>query len=366
MKTAKTLNELAAEITRQREMKKDYIANTEVIRPFVNKDDKLALGLPKKGSFEINEVAHRQIAEHTKIPRAYYNRMVDEAPHLLANNIETWFKKYPAPRLIRTLDNHNRAFLSDKYRPLDNYDFANAALPILNRQKLEVMSCEITDTRLYIKAVDTRLFRDVPVGYKMGDGSHRIFDTCAPAVILSNSEVGWGRLLVETGVYTKACTNMALFSDGGMKRTHLGARHKMIDNMDVEQIDHILSARTKSKTDEALWLQVRDVIKAAFDPSRIEQRLERIAATANNKITGKVNEVIEVVAEKFGLKEDEQESVLKFLIEGGSLTQYGLHAAITRAAGEVEDYDRATDLEYLGGTIVELPRNEWKELAEAS
>ena len=54
------------------------------------------------------------------------------------------------------------------------------------------------------------------------------------------------------------------------------------------------------------------------------------------------------------------------LILGGSLTQYGLHAAITRTAEDLADYDRATAFEQLGGKIIELPRAEWRALATAA
>jgi hypothetical protein len=30
------------------------------------------------------------------------------------------------------------------------------------------------------------------------------------------------------------------------------------------------------------------------------------------------------------------------------------------------DYDRATELEYLGGRIIELPKTDWSVLAEAA
>lgn len=360
MKTGKTIQELATEIMRQAEHKHDYVADTKALEVVPESGD-VQLRLGSTGSFRINDVAHGQIAEHAKIPRQYYDRMRKEAPELLTNNVETWFKKYPAPRMVRTLDGHARAFLSNSYRPLDNFDFAQAILPVIQSRKLEVMSCELTEKRLYIKAVDTALFRDVPVGHKMGDGTHTIFDTCAPAIILSNSEVGFGRLVVETGVYTRACTNMALFSDGALKRTHLGARHKLVDS--VENIDHLLSDRTRQKTDEALWLQVQDVLAAAFSTDKIGERLTRLAATAENKIEGKVTDVLEVTAKKFGLNDGERESVLQHLVNGGSLTQYGLHAAITRTAQDADDYDRATELEYLGGRVVELSRNEWQQLA---
>lgn len=72
------------------------------------------------------------------------------------------------------------------------------------------------------------------------------------------------------------------------------------------------------------------------------------------------------IAERFGLDETESASVFRNLIEGGNLTQYGLHAAVTRAAQDADTYDRATELEYMGGRIVELPANDWTRIAEAA
>jgi hypothetical protein len=355
MKNGKTLSELAAEIERQHLTKKDYVANLDAVT-MVSDSGVPKLAVEGVGSFGVNDIAHNQIAEHAKIDRRYYDRMRREAPELLSTNVDHWFRKFPAPQMLRTLDGNVRAMLSPSYQPLDNYDFAGATLPILAKRKLQVMSCEITE----------RLFRDVPVGYKMGDGSHQLFDTCAPAIILSNSEVGFGRLVVETGVYTRACTNMCLFSKGGMKRTHVGAKHRLTDGMDVQDLDAIMSNETKQKTMEALWMQVRDVLAAAFDEKVVADRLKAIAATAEQKITGKVEKVMEVVAKTFDFNEAERDSVFRHLIEGGSLTQYGLHAAITRSAQDAETYDRATELEYTGGKVIELPRAEWTRMAEAA
>lgn len=365
MKTGKTLQELAAEIERQAATKRDYVASTASIRVEpVEKGVQLVLG--DKGAFPVNQIVHDQIAEHTGIPKKYYDKC-REAPELLANNIDVWFKRNPVPRLVRTLDSGARAFLSDKYQPFDNYDFGAAALPILSERKLQIASCEITEKRLYIKAVDEKLYRDVPVGYKMGDGSHQIFDTCAPVIILSNSEVGFGRLVIETGVYTRACTNLMLFAKGGLKRTHVGARHTLTDGFDVADLEQVLSNAAKRKTMEALWLQARDVIAAAFSEEVIGKRLEQLAATVNNKLpAGNVEQVLEVVQERFSLNETERKSVFEHLIAGGQLNQYGLGNAITRAAQDAESYDRATEMEYMGGKIVELPRTEWTQLAQAA
>lgn len=366
MKTGKTIQELATEIARQAESKRDYVATTAVmdIIPLDKDYGGVSLGLGYKGIFPINDLTHKQIAEYTGIPKPYYDKMRRETPDLLAINVDRWFKKYPAARMVRTLDGNARAFLSDAYRPLDNVDFANETLPILAERKLTIMSCEITDTRLYLKAVDEQLFRDVPVGFKMGDGSHRLFDTCAPAIILSNSEVGFGRLVVETGVYTRACTNMCLFANGGMKRTHVGARHKLLE--DVDNIDALLSEKTKQKTLEALWAQVGDVLKSAFSTDVIGKRLEKLAVASGQKIEGRADKVVEIAAKKYDLSAEESTNVLKHLIEGGSLTQYGLHSAITRSAQDAVSYDRATELEYLGGRVIELAPTQWRELSMAA
>jgi hypothetical protein len=367
MKLGKTLTELAVEIERQAKSKRDFIASTRNTLMVPHPDGNIAMDIGDKGQYPVNEIAHRQIAEHTGVPAKYYDRMRAEAPELLIRNINHWFRENPSTRLNRTLDGRVRAQLSDKYSTLDNYDFAQAVLPILGQRNLIVHSSEITERRLYIKAVDEQLFKDVPVGYKMGDGSHKIFDTCAPAAILSNSEVGFGRLVVETGIYTGGCTNLALFAAGGMRRTHVGARHIMTENLAVEDLDEVLSDQTKRKTMEALWLQVRDVLASAFDEAIVQKRLEKLAATAENMIPARnVEKVMEVVQERFTLTSDERGSVFEHLINGGSLSQYGLANAITRTAQDAADYDRATELEYLGGKVFELPRTDWEALAEAA
>ncbi len=366
MKTGRSLNEIAAEITRQNETKKDYITSTANLAVVADEKAGVALEVKGKGAFPIRPVAHGQIAEHTKIPKTYYDRMLTEAPGLLANNVNEWFARYPAARLVRTLDGNNRALLSDKFATLDNFDFANAILPIVAERKLEIKSCEVTETKLYIKVIDTQEFK-VPVGYKMGDGSHKIFDICCPALIFSNSEVGFGRLSVDIGTYTSACTNLAWFSKDGFKRTHVGARHLLTENLSVGDLDQIMSDETKRKTQEALWLQVRDVTKSAFDPKIIADRSARLEAAGNEVFkASEAAGVVEVVGTKLGLNGAEKNSVLELLLNGGNLSQYGVHAAITRTAQDVEDYDRATDLEYLGGKVIDLRPAEWRQLAEAA
>ena len=79
-----------------------------------------------------------------------------------------------ARKLVRTLNNSVRAFLSDSYRPLDNYDLATAVLPKLADLQARVMSCEVTDSRFYLKAVTDRV---------QGEVKSRVLNNLPPASV---------------------------------------------------------------------------------------------------------------------------------------------------------------------------------------
>jgi hypothetical protein len=377
MKKGKTLTELANEIERRQDLKHDLIAPMPKLSVFVTDtgEPRMLARLPKGDEhFGIQQLAHNQIAEQLKIPAAYYNRMLAEQPSLLADNINTWLQNPPTNntgttrgsmvetkrRMVRTMDGKVRAFLSDKYRSLENEDLAEAVLPVLLQRKLIILSCDITETRLYIKAVDPALEQDVPSGHKRGDGSHVIYDTCSPAITISNSEVGFGALSIETGTYTKACTNLAMFG-ASMRKYHTGSRAELSD-----EVFALLSDRTKRITDAAVWSQVRDLVGAAFDKEKFEATCQKLTTASEQKIEDDVVQVVERVAKRFTFSEGERAGVLKRLIEGADLTRYGLHAAITRHSADVDDYDRASVLERLGGEIIELPKSDWQAIAEAA
>jgi hypothetical protein len=371
MKSGRTLTQLALEIERQSRAKQDIIAPTDKMR-MSDVDEKfcaeeykgqaVSLRVGDALEYRVNSIGHDQIGAHAGIPSKYYDRMLAEAPDLLATNVNRWFEKYPAPRLVRTMDGTVRAFLSDSYRPLENFDLAQAVFPVLADLSLEIMSCEVTERRLYIKAVDPRIKADVPTGKQMGDGSHCFFDTVSPAVIIANSEVGLGALSIDSGVFTRVCTNLATIAGGGMRRRHLGAKHDLGGN----DVRHLLSDDTRRATDKAVWMQVRDVVKGAFEEARFQAHCDKLKGMTGQKIEGDPVKVVDLSCRRLGITETEQPSVLRHLIEGGDLSRYGLFNAVTRTAQDLDSYDRASEFERLGGDIIELPANDWKELARAA
>ena len=183
MKQGKTLRELAAEILRQRESRRDFIADTRHTRMTPEGDLELENG-DGDISFAITPVAHNQIAQRLEIPKRFYDRMLDKHPDVLTNTVNALFQREPDKRMIRTLDGKVRAFLSDRYRPLDNDELAEVVFPALNELDVKILSCEITERRLYIKFASVSLEREVRVGdTPVGKGVFAQRDYSANSVI---------------------------------------------------------------------------------------------------------------------------------------------------------------------------------------
>lgn len=364
MKTGKSIVELATEIQRQAEAKRDYIVDTAALQMVADENKHLSLEFGDQ-ALDIGNTAHEQIGANVGIPKKYYDRMITEAPGLLVSNVNYWMAQQPSKQLVRTLDGKARAYLSDSYRPMDNLELAEAILPVLSKMGVEIMSAEITEKRLYIKAVDQSVVREIPEGHHMGDGTHTIVRMAklSPVITLSNSEIGHGGMNILAGTFNGFCTNLATFGERSMKKRHVGSKFGDFVEGDVYAM---LSDNTRRLSDAALWAQVRDVVQAAFEEAKFEALVNKIIGTQENTISGEIPKVVEVTAQRFGFNDGERKSVLDHLIRGGDFSQYGLHNAVTRTAEDLPDYDRATEFERFGGQIIELPVNDWRELAKAA
>lgn len=364
MKTGRTLQELDVEVKRQAQVtvRRDLLVMPSAVTMATYAGGKSVMGLADDGDYGMNEVGHQQLGEYLGVPAQFYGTLRREHPDVLDYTVNTLLQRRPQNerRMARTLDGQVRAWLSDKYRPLDNFDLVDAALPALFQANALVLSCEVTDKRLYIKAVDKRIQRDIPTGKSLGQG-HTFFDTLSPAIILTNSEVGLGALAIEAGIWTHLCTNLAVAKSRSMRKYHTGQRHELGDDVYA-----LLSDTTRKVTDAAFWMQIGDVVKAALDQARFDALVNEVKQLTTVKIQGDPVVVIERTAKKFSITGDEREAMLRHLIEGGDLTGYGLFNAVTRTAEDAHDYDRASEIERIGGQIIDLSAGDWKDLGVAA
>jgi len=345
MKQGKTLTELAVELERQQKSKRDFVADTRKLYMDPVSNDLEIEGIEE--SFPVRQFAHRQIGDRVKIPAAYYDRMPND---LRAVNVNHWLRNEPEQRMVRVLDGEARAFLSDRYRTLDNFDLASAVLPVLGEvPEMEIVSSELTERRMYIKALFPRITEEVKRG-----------DIVQSGVVISNSEIGSGALKVEPLVYRLVCLN-GMISPFSQKRYHVG---KSIG--EIEAAAEIFSDATKEQDDKALWMKVVDTVRAATKEAGFKLIVDDMRRTTEMRLEADPVTVVERTTKKFAMTEGEGKSVLTHLIEGGDLSGYGLLNAITRTSQDIEDYDRATDFERMGGQIIELNPSQWKEIAAAA
>lgn len=341
MKTGRDLREVLVELNRQQAEKRDYIspASSLSLRP-----DGRTFSMAEK-EFSTTDLFHRQVASALNIPAKYYDLMQAEKPALLAENVNAWFGSRDQSYMVRSLGKTVRALLSDRYRRIDNLEVASAVLPLFaGMDGIEVMSCELTESRLYLKVVNHRL-EMACVGDRVQAG-----------VVISNSEVGLGAVSVQPLIYTLACTNGMVVNSLGERKTHVGRAAKGLEGYEV------ISDETAEAEDKAFMLRLRDITMASIDEVKFGMVVSRLAESSEAKITGKVVDVVELTGREYGLNQDEQDGILKYLIEGGDLSLYGLSNAVTRYSQDVESYDRATSLEGLGWQIATMEPRKWKEI----
>jgi hypothetical protein len=344
MRSGRTLVSLAQELQRQLESKKDLVVPSPLMRHSTSENGTTSLVVEESGgpvAYGVTQLARRQLADKLGIPYAYFERMREKEPALLDSNANT---------LLRTLDGNVRAVLSDRYRRLDNYDLAEHVLPIL-QQLPEVVfeSVELTDTRMYLKCVTPRLKLEVAPG-----------DIVQAGIAVSNSEVGHGTLSVQPLLFRLVCRNGVIVADRALRKTHVGrALSQEDDGVTVYQDD------TLRADDRAFFLKVRDVVQATVSEVTFRQAALKMQRTKGIRLTGDPVQSVEVLAQRYALTDAERSGVLRHLVMEGDLSGYGLVNAVTHYSQEVEDYDRATEFETLGGKLIELSAAEWKPLAEA-
>ena len=346
MKTGRPLPEVLTELKRQNEAKRDYVSPSSFL---AFQDGKLTMdhvGPKDSMSFGMTDLFHRQVGAALSIPAKYYDLMRKEKPDLLAANVNSWLGDREQSYMIRTMDGNARAFLSDHYRRIDNLEVASATLPLFaGVEGMEVMSSEVTEHRLYLKVVDHR--REVTcVGDRVQFG-----------IVISNSEVGLGAVSVQPLVYTLACTNGMIVNSLGERKTHVGRQVRALEDGFAIYSDETLEAE-----DKAFLLKLRDVATAVFDEARQNMIVDKLTEAAGARITGRVQDVVELTGRNFGLSIPEQDDVLNYLIQGGDLSLHGLSNAITRASQDVPSYDRATEMEGIGWTVATMPASQWKEM----
>ncbi|HEX7088685.1 MAG TPA: DUF932 domain-containing protein [Longimicrobiales bacterium] len=375
MKAGLTLTQLAQELDRQNNAKRDFLLDTRDLTVLPTDEGMIEAHLPNgTGEFNVMGVAHRQLGDYCGIPAKFYDMLrygkpdgkpaLPMQPKLLGTNLNTLLRERPTKRMVRCFDFGEgegivedgrasgrvmRALLSDRYLRRDNFEVAEAALKVLGEiPDVKIPTAQITEKHMYISALAPRVEAEVKEG-----------DVVQAGVRITNSEVGWGALKIEPIVLRLVCMNGMTVAKA-TRVFHLGSQ------IDSDETIKVLSDESLRKDDEAFFAKLADVMRAAVDETQFNLIVAQMREAAQAPKMQKPKEAMEELGKKFNASEAEGESLLAHLIEGGDLTAYGALNAFTRAAQDVESYDRSMELEAAGGKILEMAgTKEWERIALA-
>jgi len=264
--------------------------------------------------------------------------MLAEEPDLLALNVNRWLEETPARRLFRVQRQDQigvaRAYLSDRYRRLDNLELAESFLPMLveDGSPWRIHQCGLTTVRMHIEAIFPTMNGEVKVG-----------DEVALAVKISSSEVGSGALSVQLGVHRLVCSNLMVVPKFSQRQIHLGrAQDEMVA---------LLSDATIKKEDQLIIDKMRDVVTGMADIDRFQDLLGTLQESAAYNLDDPIK-ATEILCGDLSLNEGEKNLVTNNMITGGDATIWGLTNALTAAARDL-DMERKSELEAAAGKMME-------------
>ena len=371
MKSGKSIVELAQELVRQKESAKDFMVPVEKLEAKVrwnpsnetSREVALTFQNGEEHAFGLNSWSAGQLAGYTDIPKQYFDRITVENPLLAASNINHGLEKIAKQakterrlesRLVRTLDGNVRGLLSSRYRVLDAHDMLESVFPVIQEKGMQILSSEITERRLFIKAISPKLQAEVKKG-----------DVVQYGLTISTSDVGAGSVRVEPLIYRLVCLN-GMISNTAIRKFHVGK------NQAEGEIREMFSDKTRELDDAAFWSQVRDVVLGSMQPDHFERQVDRLRVAANEEIKNfDLPRVVELTMKATGLNgEGKKNSILSALAsgnEGAGLTKWGLINSFTRAAqDDAISYEDSIEMERAAGMILELPKSSWSNIASVS
>lgn len=332
------------------------------------------------GVFRPTSVFDEGLAEKLNIPVAYLRKLRAERVDLYDLNVNGWLHGHadagPDPRsfLVRCFKGDDgstgvaRAFLSDTYKRIDNLDVLTAALNGVRESgtEIEVVSCDLTDRRMYVKIAAPGIAVLAPHlldGYRNpvdGRQPHWGFEAARregrgyepgkePVVFagfeISNSETGGGASSIIPRLIVQICGNGLKIQADALRAVHLGGK---LDEGQVKWSDE-----TQERQLALITSRAKDAVKTFLDADYVRRTILNLEAKAGTPIANPAEDVRKV-GKALSFTEETISGVLDHFIRGGQVTAGGVMQAITSFAQQVEDADAAADLEGQAVKALEL------------
>jgi hypothetical protein len=313
------------------------------------------------GIYRPTDVADEGLANKLKIPSAYLKRLRAERPDLYDANVNGWLhggvtdttRRYPADSrkfLLRAFRGDDggegvaRAFLSDRYGIIDNFDVLVAAMKGIQQSGAQatIDRCDLSDRKMYVRvsAPDVAVMApELLRGYRspFSGQSGEELPVVHAGFVISNSEVGNGSYTLIPQVVVQVCSNGMTRTVDAMRRTHIGER------MDQGVVQW--SAGTERKSLELITSMTQDAVATFLDTGYVQKVVDEVTERATKPVA---SDAVQEVTKRLRFTDEESAGVLDHFIRGGQVTAGGVMQAVTSFSQTVPNADRAYELEALG------------------
>ena len=294
------------------------------------------------------KICHKTPAKNL-FPSKFATRLEQDFPDLLTHSLNTIMAKQDDKRMIRTLDGNARAFMSDSYRRIDNELVFDGMYPVLTRLQAKIESVNVSDDYFHLQATMPKV-----------EGEIRKGDVVRYGVTIRNSEVGRGALSVSPLIYRLVCTNGMVLADQIRRRAHIGGSY--LDGLQ-DQSWVALSSETQMLKTRVMIAELGEYLEAMASPEMFQKTLATLRDAADENLPAEPTMVVESLGARYNLNRPETDSALIALAESKDYSRWGLANAVTLLANSSGSYDRAVELETLGGRIMQLNRLDYNALA---
>jgi len=320
------LTQLVAHLKEEKKLKRDLF-NIESGRIQMTTNGSIGLTIRNEKTFPVLDIAHQQIAGRLDIPWKYYQKMKTENPDLLKINVNSWLNRNNKTYFIRLMDEHVRAFLSNRYRVIDHLPLTDCVLNEIQGQKVQCERTHLSETNMFIYFKTPELCATVRVG-----------DEIIGGFVVENSETGHGACKITPRIFRLVCSN-GLITETRTRQIHLGKWGGEEENREV-------------------FLQIRDSIRNTFD--RFGEIVRTIKDSTENTVSNP-SRVIENVVSEYKLSDDQRDRILMNFGQEKDNSQYGIANAVARTAQEEKKFEKGFELEKLGGHLITMPMPEFRK-----
>lgn len=306
-----------------------------------------------------------QLSGRLDIAGAYMRKMRDGgAIDLLDINVNYWFRRAERNFFVRGFRGTEpgdvgiaRAIMSDRYQVIDHLDALFAVLDGIRDTglRVQVTAADLSEQKMRVKVEAPEITAAAPRfleryrppnGGNLGTPGHEIVnDLISAGLVITNSETGGAAFQIAPQITVLVCRNGMTRTRDAMRRVHLGGK--------MEEGVIAWSEDTKRHEIELIRSQARDAVTTFLS----EDYLGRVASVlehAGDMILQRPLVVLEDVAKRLRYSEDERQAIADLFVQSGDTRASGVVQAFTAFARDLDDPDRAAEIEEESFTILEL------------